>query len=862
MRVFLGIGMVVVSLCCAALGEGAVYDAGEMETFMREWFVLGPVVLEEVEESYPQDAHMPGFEKDYLTALGGEASTGWRPEEGQQVQWEGGSAQWRVYRSDEEIVSLDDALSQKAAVLGYAWAGIQSDRARSCVLMVGHNDGGAIWLNGEKVWERSRVGGVNMDGHQIPIILQPGLNRLLLKVEERAGSWAFCCRLVPFDHPAVKSDYLQLFALERNASDEVVLRSTLSPTWRAAIMESATLTLRNAVDMDTVVWSGPFGDGAERVLDVDRTTYGRYILQVEMGMPEGKTVSLEFSFVTGERPEYVLFENGATTYSIVVGDALTESEQWAVEELQHWLKEVSGATFPVRKASEPAQSHEIVVGVNARMRALLGDDFVAPELEEQSFSYRNVGPAILIFGGAKTGTMYGVHSFLERELGCRWYTSKVSVTPKRERFSFAQLLHSETPSIRVRNNFFKDAFEPIWAARNRSNGTMGGRVQHGGVESYWAVHTFNRFLPPSEYFEAHPEYYSLVDGKRTSDQAQLCLSNPELRRLLVERFMEQVRKDPNHLIYSLSQNDWGGACQCEACQAIVKREGTEMGPILEVVNEAADALAKEFPDKYVGTLAYRYSRRPPKHLRPRENVVIRLCSFDCCRVHPFTDPNCPENVIFVNDIETWSKIAPHLYIWDYVVNFGHYIMPFPNIDVLKPNMQFLRDHNAIGIMPQGAYQSIGGEFSEMKAWVLAKLLWNPDADLEVLIDDFMYGYYGRAGQFMKKYMELAQDLVGPTTHFFGIQPDDAFFTPVFTRKAVALFDQAEKVADTPEILRRVEMSRLPIMYLQCNQQPSLAKRNGVYERFCAIVEREHITHFSEQGEKDIQAFHRMMAEEK
>ena len=379
-------------------------------------------------------------------------------------------------------------------------------------------------------------------------------------------------------------------------------------------------------------------------------------------------------------------------------------------------------------------------------------------------------------------------------------------------------------------------------------------VQPGGVESYWGVHTFFPFMPPSEFFEAHPEYYSLIDGERKHDHAQLCLTNPDVLRIMTERLLERMRQDPHHLIYSVSQNDWAGPCQCEACQAIARREESESGPVIWFVNQVAEAVEKEFPDKFVGTLAYQYTRKPCKTLKPRHNVVVRLCSIECCFAHDFL--SCPENESFVKDLQGWAAVAPHLYIWDYVVNFSHYVMPYPNFGVLQSNIQTLRKNKAIGIMEQAAYQSRGGEFSELRAYLISRLLWNPVCNTEAVIDDFMYGYYGRSGQWVRAYFDLLHGRLTADTHIhLGLRPDDPLFSEEFIIEAEALFDHAEAVAENETIRQRVEMARLPIMHLKCLRTPVQAKLDGTYARFCEIAEREGITHYAEAGAPHRKEFH-------
>jgi len=451
---------------------------------------------------------------------------------------------------------------------------------------------------------------------------------------------------------------------------------------------------------------------------------------------------------------------------------------------------------------------------------------------------------------------------MENELGCRWYTPAVSVIPSKTNFTFSYLNHTESPSVRVRNDFYYEAFDPIWAARNKINGAMGSRKQIGGVEGYWGVHTFNRFMPPSEFFETHPEYYSLIDGVRTCDRAQLCLTNPDVLEIITERLKKAMKEDPECLIYSVSQNDCRNPCQCEKCQEIAKKEQSEAGPLIWFVNQVAERIKDEFPDKYVGTLAYQYTRKPPATIKPLENVVVRFCSIECCFAHDFK--HCHINEKFLEDLEGWAAIAPHMYIWDYVVSFGEYLLPFPNFKVLQPNIKTFIENNAIGIMEQAAYQSRGSEFAELRAYLIAKLLWNVETDVDMVIDDFMAGYYGRSGQYVRQYFNLLHNLIKPETHIFigskGLAYNNNMLTDEFIREAEKIFDNAEHVADNVEILQRVEMARLPVMYLKCKRTPVQARIDGTYDRFCQIVEREGITHLSERGKSVDELFHKKIKE--
>ena len=560
-----------------------------------------------------------------------------------------------------------------------------------------------------------------------------------------------------------------------------------------------------------------------------------------------------------QRIQHILYSAKNSNYRIVLGKDASESEQWAARELQHWLQEIGDIELPVQTLDQNFPGPQIVIGFNTLVREKTGEH--APDDLDESFRYRSYGPDILIYGGKQRGTMYGVMAFLENEFGCRWYTPSVSVIPKRKDFKFTAFDHSDAPGIRVRNDFYFEAFDSIWAARNRMNGAMSLRKQPGGIESYWSVHTFYPLMPPSEFYDEHPEYYSLINNKRIYKDAQLCLTNPDVLRIVTERIKKQMRDYPDYLIYDVSQNDRDNPCQCDNCQAIVKKEGSESGVIIWFVNQVAEAVEREFPDKFIGTLAYKYTRKPCKTIQPRHNVVVRLCSIECCFSHPID--SCPRNKSFLQDLKGWSAIAQNLYIWDYVVYFQHYIMPYPNMYVLQPNIKTFQENNAIGIMEQADYESRGGEFAELRSYLISRLLWNPDANVEDIINDFMYGYYGRAGKFVRAYFDLLYDRITPDTHihiethqYKRLSAEDQIFSGDFIERSNKIFSEAIKVADNDEILHRVEMASLPILYLKCKLSPVTARNDGSYTKFREIVKREGITHYAEYGEEsDTEAFH-------
>ena len=218
------------------------------------------------------------------------------------------------------------------------------------------------------------------------------------------------------------------------------------------------------------------------------------------------------------------------------------------------------------------------------------------------------------------------------------------------------------------------------------------------------------------------------------------------------------------------------------------------------------------------------------------------------------------NTSFLKDMEAWGKIAPHMYIWDYVVSYADYLSPFPNFNVLQSNIKDFQRNNAIGIMEEGDFQSDGGELAELRAYVFAKLLWNPDLNYQELLNDFISGYYGHSGTYIRQYFDMVQGLVTKDVHVTpNMSCENTLFTNDFMNKSLALFEMAEKIADNDEIIRRVELASIGILYMKCIRMPVLAREDGTYEKFSRIVEREKVINWMDTDFiQKTKAFHRMI----
>ncbi len=524
------------------------------------------------------------------------------------------------------------------------------------------------------------------------------------------------------------------------------------------------------------------------------------------------------------RADFTIAKGGKARCVIVQQPGASLAESNAVHELAETLGKITGAEFQIQVAGDakvPKQA--IIVGPGAAARTLF-PEVALDKLGSEELVMRVKGGRLLLAGGRPRGTVYAVYRFLQEQGGVRWWAPWATDIPHRPSLRVAELDVRSRPAFEYREPFWWAGFDAQWKAHNGANGenhpipeALGGCIKYKGF-----AHTFYPLVPPDKYFEPHPEWYSLINGKRTHENAQLCLSNPELRDFVVQRVKEWLRESPEDKIISVTQNDCAGACQCPNCKAIDDAEGSPSGSMVAFVNYIAEKIEPEFPDVAVDTFAYQYTRHPPKTIKPRPNVIVRLCSIECNFREPLDHPT---NAAFLADLATWSKMCHRLYVWDYVTDFANYLVPHPNWFVLGPNVRLFQQYGVKGVFEEGAYAGPGEEMAELRSWLLAQLLWNPQSDDRALTKEFLRGYYGNgAGDIIERYLELMHDASkGFVLHcYLGQNPPHLRFQPLAA--AERLWQQAEEAASRegdPEKLIRVRLGHLPLRFACLSRWVSL-----------------------------------------
>ncbi len=527
----------------------------------------------------------------------------------------------------------------------------------------------------------------------------------------------------------------------------------------------------------------------------------------------------------------VVVENGKAMAHIICADKDSTTQQ-AARLLQNFIRRATGVQLKIRGTQKIGRG-DIVIG-GSTLRA--GEDGFEMHTADD-------GTLHLKSGGGR-GAVYAVVSLLERYFGINYlarecYTINGTVpnpdgTAQHPATSITlpKMDTAETPAFRYRQTHSYGCEDPVYHDWFRLE-----EPRDHFIGNLW-VHTFNRILPASRFGKSHPEYYSFLNGeRRPGDHTQWCLSNPAVLEACCTQLDSIFQANPDKHLISVSQNDGNDTyCHCPDCMKIYEEEGAVSGAYIRFMNQ----LAKRYPDKQFSTLAYLFTCQPPKLTKPLPNVNIMLCDIDCKREVPLTDNASGQ--WFVAALEGWSAITDNIFVWDYGINFDNIVSPFPNFHVLQPNIQlFARNHTTMHFSQVNGI--CGGDFSELRAYLLGKLMWNPDADTDALTRTFLRDYYGAADRWIYQYLKVMEGALlasGKELWIYDspISHKDGMLRPQLIKLYDELFDRAEAaVADDAVRLQHVRLSRLSLQYSKLEiartsplRQPDIEAQLALFEK--------------------------------
>ena len=548
----------------------------------------------------------------------------------------------------------------------------------------------------------------------------------------------------------------------------------------------------------------------------------------------------------------LLAENGATSFGSVIytpvpaqqsadDDSEPDKLERAAEFLADALSKMTGAAFSA-SAGEPRDGAIVLTADETAD--------IPPEGYALSVSERRIE----ISSSSRDGAAYGVYAFLEEKLGCMFVSADFDYIPTLPTVRLDAGESEFVPSVKWREvySYEIDEDETGRADKLRING-----AGYAGWHTW--CHTSFDYLPPEEYYDEHPEYYSLYKGERVYKQGsvdgQLCWSNEEVYEIISEKVLAEMREHPEDRYWDISQMDngisVGSGCTCDACRAIDEREGSQMGSLLTFINRLADEVKEEFPNNYVSTLAYNHTADPPATLRPRDNVIIKLCLMpgDCSASYAEPAGNYGRQAKEL--VEKWGKIADNLLIWDYNIDFHNYLMPYPILDYIADNNDFYLENNAYGLFHQMSRDK-GGDSADLNAYLFARIMWDADTDLKAVFDKYLTVYYGAAAPYVAEYYRDMSDRLkesGGTLYIYArpVRYATSYLSPSAADGYLELFEKAKAaVAGDETVTERIRyLSRGALFAKAVQFSGDMKGRREALKEFEAICDDYDIVSLDE-----------------
>ena len=548
-------------------------------------------------------------------------------------------------------------------------------------------------------------------------------------------------------------------------------------------------------------------------------------------------------------------DGGRAMTRIVIARDHPVSVQYAAEELRDYVRKMSGAELEIVTETPEDTQGEVRPGVYVgdthaagRLRVttegmgpdalriatpadgvliLTGRDWAGPPLPGRSGRIdrgRTRDGVINTYG--ETGTLFAVYRLLEA-LGCRWFMKGEigEVVPKLDRIVVRDLDIADAPHFQYRHlyagYFSEDPELAKWFKRLGCGAEYYINLNHSYTD--WA----------GKYCEDHPEYFATINGVPD------CQNRKEAGRVIIDftepAVLEQTVADAEQFFAQPPWNvpdeiDWGKYMHYFPIFPVIPndsftragedaerlgwvtpergRRGTFSDYVWGFVNEVAKRAKADYPDRYIGSLAYAYQFLPPTRIqRLEDNVLVMICQQRLQRWDPERKREDREALL------GWLRLKPaRLYIWEYYnVRLSESFRGVPSIAtrLIDEDIKFLKDYSMGEFIesesvPRSEWQHKLEltSMSHLNHYVTAKLLWNPDQRLEDILDDYYRRFYGPAEQPMREFYGLLEDnWMNPEKH--STTPWRTLFTPEDIDRLFALLDRAKALAEGTEVEPRI-----------------------------------------------------------
>lgn len=471
---------------------------------------------------------------------------------------------------------------------------------------------------------------------------------------------------------------------------------------------------------------------------------------------------------------------------VVVAAAAGPWERRAAEDLAHYIAAMTGAR-PAIVAAAPADGAAILVGqaalaaepaLAAALRRVAKRD---PVVQADAIAVRRAGNRLLV-AGANDESHYFAAAWLLGHWGCRWYMPGAfgEHVPRRAALAVGALDHVHAPPFEIRHYWLSWNGDPAGADAFRHRNFMSdARVPGAGqaLDTYTAAlappggSAFNvPFADPrtaehvaarieGDYAAGHDVSLAIADGVYAND-------DPRDRALV---------RDYDRFMLRPSLTD----------------------AMLTLYNSVARILRARHPASRarIGGLAYANVTLPPRVVTEVEpSLVMWIAPIDIDPNHAMDDPRSPPRLAYREMVRRWAAVMKgRLAVYDY--DQGMLVwrdLPDPSHQAFARDAKIYRAEGVLGIGTEsrGAFAT-----TFLNLFFRGQLMWDPDADVAVLLDEFYGNFYGPAAAPMRRYWSAifaAWEETRVLEHEYPAIP--AMYTPALVARLRPQVEAAEALA--------------------------------------------------------------------
>ena len=521
--------------------------------------------------------------------------------------------------------------------------------------------------------------------------------------------------------------------------------------------------------------------------------------------------------ITTPAPAADLVVDGRPTGRIVTPGRATECEQFAAEELQIYIRKVSGATVPIVTTDDPGDDPSIIVGDHPLNRPVAERLSARYPDRHEALAVVAAGSRLHLAGASETGRLNAAWDWIERQLGVRWFfpTEMGEYVPKRGTIRIEPIEVLDAPHVRWRSC-------SVWTTSPQQTPELLGRIEHGfegwklfryrsrnserlpfAPQDSWlslgGAHAYRLLLPVEKYGAEHPQWFNKLDGTQPpSHGAQVNFSSREAADAYARNALSYVEGSLGQGIPVERMVIWNGPadgvarCELPENQALIDNDGSGTSMVVNFGNMVAERILAEHPKARVVHHVYSNHARPPDKVQPLSGtgaIVSHWCggeAFGYNHAEPgFSDGNRRYRAGW----NRWLELVDHIGIYCY---YGHYswATPFPMLTQMANDFPIMADSGKFDYIQAQLHAHWGTQ--GITFYVLSKLAWNPYADVDALRRDYCHKGFGSAGPVIERYFRTLQTAMDELPHVSGSSLEiPNLLTPDLIRRCDALIDEAE-----------------------------------------------------------------------